>query len=199
MANETSTIHFEDETLELYAMGRLPEPEAGPLEEHLLVCSTCQERLTAVDEFIIAFRAAAKQVEKQAKSRTSSWWTPARMWTPVFAAAAAVAVIFFMPVGQLPSETVELRAVRSIDAPASVQSGRTLNLRLRAEGLDNALSYEAEVADSRGKTIWRGAASWSEGVLSAHVSQKLTSGAYWVRVYQADKTSPAREYALTVR
>ena len=50
---------FSDELLESYALGRLAEPGCAPLEEHLLLCPACQERLSRTDEFVAAMKAAA--------------------------------------------------------------------------------------------------------------------------------------------
>jgi hypothetical protein len=38
--------------LELYAMDRLTEEDAAPIEEHLLVCEQCQDRLVEIDAFV---------------------------------------------------------------------------------------------------------------------------------------------------
>ena len=51
--------HVTDDTLELYAMQTLPESESCTLEEHVLVCSLCRERLEAEIEFVTAMSAAA--------------------------------------------------------------------------------------------------------------------------------------------
>lgn len=50
--------HISDDDLELYAMDRLTEAEAAPVEEHLLVCEGCRERLAEWDEYVRAMRAA---------------------------------------------------------------------------------------------------------------------------------------------
>lgn len=50
--------HIEEEQLERYAMGTLPELEAAPVEEHLLLCAGCRERLSEFDEFLNTLRSA---------------------------------------------------------------------------------------------------------------------------------------------
>jgi hypothetical protein len=53
--------HISDNDLERLAMQTLPEPEAGPLEQHLFVCGECRDRLDAEIEFVTAMsKAAAK-------------------------------------------------------------------------------------------------------------------------------------------
>jgi hypothetical protein len=61
--------HPAEDTLEEYAFNRLAEEEAAPLEEHLLVCSICQDRLAASDEYIRLMKAAADQLQKDASRK----------------------------------------------------------------------------------------------------------------------------------
>jgi len=62
--------HIPEDSLEQYATGALSEPEVGPLEEHLLICAACQDRLQATDDYVVAMRAAAKPPVKAAKKKT---------------------------------------------------------------------------------------------------------------------------------
>ena len=52
--------HVPEDDLELYAMRSLPAPESERLEDHLLICQSCQDRLQSTDEFVAAMRAAGK-------------------------------------------------------------------------------------------------------------------------------------------
>ena len=51
-------LHYPDDALERYAMGKLSGVDSISLEEHLLVCTACQTSLLAVEEYILVFRAA---------------------------------------------------------------------------------------------------------------------------------------------
>src|ERR1700676_5278879 len=51
-------LHYPDDVLERYAMGRLSSLECVPLDEHLLICTACQTNLLAVEEYILVARAA---------------------------------------------------------------------------------------------------------------------------------------------
>ena len=42
--------HVPDEWLAEYSKGRLEEPRLGQVEEHLLVCERCRQRLTQFDD-----------------------------------------------------------------------------------------------------------------------------------------------------
>jgi hypothetical protein len=64
--------HFSDDVLEKYAMGTLPHLDYGPLEEHLLLCTTCQTRLKQVEEFVLVIRAALAQLVLNPQARFSA-------------------------------------------------------------------------------------------------------------------------------
>jgi anti-sigma factor RsiW len=51
--------HFKNDTLEKYALGRLPDARTASVEEHLLLCGTCREILSEVDALIEALRLTA--------------------------------------------------------------------------------------------------------------------------------------------
>ena len=54
--------HVSPEQLELYSMGRLEAAQAAALEEHLLVCEECCERLAQTEDFIAILRAALRRL-----------------------------------------------------------------------------------------------------------------------------------------
>ena len=54
--------HISEEALERYAMLKLPRRRIGPLEDHLLICPECQDRVRAENDFVTAMRGAAKQI-----------------------------------------------------------------------------------------------------------------------------------------
>jgi anti-sigma factor RsiW len=53
--------HPAEDDLELCALNRLPQPDLGRVEEHLLVCEECRTRLTDIDAVISLIRAAASR------------------------------------------------------------------------------------------------------------------------------------------
>lgn len=56
--------HISEDGLERYAMQPLPDSESGPLEEHLLICESCRDRLDAEIEFVTAMRGAATKIRR---------------------------------------------------------------------------------------------------------------------------------------
>ena len=62
--------HIPEDLLDRYAVRALPEAEAAPLEEHLLGCTLCQDRLQLTDDFVAALRSVVSQ-RHQAKRRAT--------------------------------------------------------------------------------------------------------------------------------
>jgi len=58
-------ICSEMENAELYALGRLEGADLEAFEEHLLICSNCQDMVDFTEEFLTLFREAAKSFEIQ--------------------------------------------------------------------------------------------------------------------------------------
>ena len=57
--------HISEDDLERYAMQRISGAESGPLEEHLLICLECQDRIQSEIDFVIAMRSAAANSRAQ--------------------------------------------------------------------------------------------------------------------------------------
>jgi hypothetical protein len=60
--------HVMDDSLERYAMQMFPDSELGPLEEHLLTCPNCLDRLQSEIEFVTVMRDAAMRIREGEKS-----------------------------------------------------------------------------------------------------------------------------------
>ena len=52
------SAHIDEDTLERYAMSQLPVGELAPVEEHLLVCPHCQDRLAEIDRLLADLNSA---------------------------------------------------------------------------------------------------------------------------------------------
>ncbi len=48
--------HITEDILEAYSLGQISETDVAPVEEHLLVCRECQDRLQATDLFVATLR-----------------------------------------------------------------------------------------------------------------------------------------------
>lgn len=68
--------HASDQSLERYAMQTLPDSESEPLEDHLLICPECRDRLQAETDFLTAMRGAAAKIRRD-RERV---WSGGRDW-----------------------------------------------------------------------------------------------------------------------
>ena len=57
--------HPGDEDLEQYALGSLPEAAVPALEQHLLVCAACQDRMNETDLRVQAIQAESRAIRPQ--------------------------------------------------------------------------------------------------------------------------------------
>lgn len=204
--------HYDEEYLESYAMGRLPDEPAAEIEEHLLLCEQCQQRLERVDDFIRAFRIASNQsvscVVRPAVSQGwfAEWFGVTLRPLPVAGALAVAALGVVMiaprnagqqgvlPLGQTP-QIASLSAMRGAPETGLVAAYAPLQLDLDASGLDLP-SYRVELADSRGRQIWQASLAVSSGRIPAALPKRLSAGAYWVRLYDPDSGQLVREFGL---
>jgi hypothetical protein len=205
MADMSEINHLDDETLDRYALGKLSEVESAPVEEHLLVCHACQDKLDAADAFISAFRAAAPLVEAEAAPAPEPWYrrlfsVPKLVWVPALTAVAIVGIVLQTGPSLDRAQTVNLRTYRGAEAASEAESGSLLHLRLATEGLKDRQPYRVEIVDSRGTKIWYGVVAWNDGVAEVNVPRLLAAGQYWVRLYEVPPDSElVREYGLRVR
>ncbi|GEM_PF-109617 len=63
--------HISEDELDRYAARSLPAARTAAVEEHLLICEFCQDRLDLTEEFIAALRAAVQQRRRAAKKKDS--------------------------------------------------------------------------------------------------------------------------------
>ena len=201
---ENRKSHPEEELLERYAMGRLDEPELGEVEEHLLICAPCQERLDEATAYVGIMREAAGNVAAEPAAVEAGWKTWLRWdWLPVPAMAGAMAMLVIALVwqpwrapGTLEWRTVELQTLRGGASEASGVEGFALALRLEVSGLDTA-GATAQIVSSSGAVVAEEAVVMVAGKAELRHAAGLAAGRYWVRLKKNGET--VREYALTVR
>ncbi|MBM3793625.1 MAG: zf-HC2 domain-containing protein [Acidobacteria bacterium] len=209
------TIHFDEDVIEAYAMGRLDPESAAGFEEHLLICPVCQSRLECTDNFVRAFRTAVHTRAPRRESATQSgreasggnWWHQLHPSTLAWAAtAAALAVILFgatpLKTGPSTDAYASLAALRGSGSAvvAEVPVHRSLGLSLVTTAL-GAPAYRLEIADAAGSSIWNAPSLLAvrENRISATVTKSLSSGVYWVRLFDPASGQLVREFGLRVK
>lgn len=197
--------HVQEEELEQYCLGRLVEVRCARLEEHLLLCETCRDRLTETETFIASIRQANRRLCKEhakqgaagiVAGRTWREWWPSHL-VPALVVAALLVVSAAVWSGRFPGIpapipfAVELTAVRGA-MPGQAPAGRPLLLELDLNGLDDALPLTGQVVDDRGGRV-------AEFPVGARARLKaLPPGGYFVRICRTSGEL-LREYALTVK
>lgn len=208
------TTHFNEDIIEAYSLGRLDPESAAGFEEHLLICPACQGQLERTDNFVRAFRTA---VHTRAPGRQSATISPREttgsLWQYFHpsnlawaATAAALVVILFgaAPTKMRPATDAyaSLAALRGAGSGvvAEVPVHRSLSLSLDATAL-GALAYRVEIADAAGGSIWKAPSPLTvhDNRISAMVPKSLSSGLYWVRLFDPASGQLVREFGLRVK
>jgi hypothetical protein len=204
--------HPTEEVLEAYALKRLDAERIPSLENHLLACEACQDALAEVDELIATMKlmeqaSPLKQsstVPQKAAPTASlpeapeavSFWnkladfmkTP-RFAIPAFACAVAIAALLlvgprFLSQGSAPLAMVTLSSLRGSQTLVTAHAGQPLDLGVESTQLAVSPGFQMEMVDASGKPLWRGELTAAgNGRFSARMTEKLSAGTYWVRLY----------------
>jgi len=186
--------HAQDEELERYSLGGIAEEECARLEEHLLICQACRDRLEEHDLIAGSMTVAAERWRAEHPvEQKKTWRFPTLLFA--FASVALVALGALWLARQsgksLPPVAVALNATRGIAGQAQAAAGRALDLKPDLTGLTLYPQYDLQVVDSVGNEVARGKAS-ADALTRIPA---LRPGTYFVRIY-----SPGgellREYAL---
>jgi len=206
--------HVAEEQLEQYAMGSLPQSKEASLEEHILLCPECQDRLEEMDVYVRTMRVVMSRLNSQ-QSRDldhspGSWFGLMRVPGLVLGATVALSLILlfgFYTLRQPPKAmelapvAVVLEAVRGPGGAARSQAPRGQPLLLKADlaGLPPQGLCELEVVNAEGLRLNRIQAKAIGTRLEGRIDEGLPAGQYWVRVFSpASAAAPLREYALRV-
>lgn len=191
--------HPAEGQLEEYAFRRLPEEETETLEEHILFCTSCQDRLREVDEYILLMKTAAAESLQPA---VQPWWrlplNPRLLAATAGLAAVLVAGFWFKLPGARDTAPVrvELVAYRGADI-ARAPAEKRVDLAIDASDLPSSPNYRIQVVDDSGAEEWAGEAARARATLIGHVPRSLASGVHWVRVFSA-QGELLREFGLRV-
>jgi methionine-rich copper-binding protein CopC len=206
----TACTAVSDDCLDRYALGGLAAGENAHLEEHLLLCADCRQRLAETDRFIAALRGAAAVLDPTAppvpKPAVVSQTARSRNRFLVLIAAAVILLAFGPALWQrAPQRAVSaavLLAVRDA-SPASLpalERSRNTDLTLDLSQTTSPGVLKVKVVNQSGAAVWTGDARPGRGQVLIHVAKPLSAGTYWVRLYNASApTELIREYGFQVR
>ena len=149
--------HADEDTIELYALGRLAAPEAAHLETHLLICSRCQAALTEAAEFAGAMKSALAARAKDAVEFGPEAAGSARSVNPIAAMARRMGKLLQMPsvapaaiAGLLAAVALVAVNVRNPEANRTPAEVELRSLRGGAAESDaNTVDYDSNTVEYR--------------------------------------------------
>ncbi len=204
MSSKTNEMgHISEELLEGYSMQQLSEAQVAPIEEHLLVCSWCQQHLNEVDEYIAAAKIAARQITEEKAAIRDLRVTPRRpsQWAlPLTGGTLVTALLVLMYFGRphaTPQFEVTLLATRGVSTVAVAPAHTALTVQAGAPDIPAGSQVRLELADSRGKIVWQGTGETERGQITVQVKPPLDAGLYWFRVYESGRLR--QEYGLQIK
>ena len=196
-----ANYHVDDEELERYSMGAMPEAAIAPFEEHLLVCEPCQLRLAQTDAYVGAMRQASARLRTEPLKRGLPWLRFPRL-VPALAgmAVAIVAAGLWIgrpDMGEAHPFAVDLEATRGAAIEARAPAGRWLLLRLDLANLPASSSYRLEMVDRFGSRIYQATVA-AQGSRAGFMVPGTQPGIYFVRLYRPPGEL-LREYGFEVQ
>jgi hypothetical protein len=193
--------HPNEEILEEYALHGLPEALTAQVEEHLLLCESCQNAVAGTDSFVAAMKIA---VNRPALWRSVFPSLGNRTQLVPMAALVILGLVAIWPHRPEPSApvSVSLSSLRGSSALAPAPAGKSLRLSIDLSidqpDLAPAGAYRIEMVDAAGRPIWKGPVSDVEGKLVATLRTPLAKGVYWVRLYGAN-SELVREFGISAQ
>jgi hypothetical protein len=191
--------HLGEELLEQYSVGCLAESEVARVEEHVLLCESCQEKLELVDSWVRSVRRAGAQLPAESKSIWQLWRLP--QFVP--ALAATVFLVFAAGVGlQITKKgavapfAIALEATRG-ESVALVPAGKPLLIQPGLEGLPRFSQYRLEIVDQSGHPVREARLQAGSGVARTSIPS-IAAGVYFARVY-SPTGELLREYGIEAK
>ncbi len=198
-------VHPTEDTIEEYCFRRLSADAKQALEEHLLLCESCQQAFDRTEEYIRLMKAVAA---KSGAVRSKPWLVVGERAYVLSAATLAVVFTLLLPrvhtTISAPAARVTLATLRGGTAGSTIVSApamRPLDLAVDVTNLSiPSKGVRLEMVDAGGHRVWSGTppvSGNSTGPIVAHVDAGLKSGIYWVRLSSAEGEL-LREFGLQI-
>ena len=207
-----SDQHFADDLLEKYSIGHLPDEQVPAMEEHLFVCSDCQQRLSSIDEYVQVVKTAAAELERAKTARKPSftdalvgrfWPIPKPVWAlglTLASLAVVLGVLSPWQVRQRRQTELTLSASRGdVSLMPHAGSHDEIQLKIDTARIAPAPVYQLYLVNANGAKVWNGTFSPQATHEIVAKVPALRSGQYWVRIYRAtDLVNSLQEYGFLV-
>lgn len=221
MNRRSNTSCLTEQEIEEFLFNRLSGVTREAVEEHLLVCQTCLDRVEKEEEFVNASKAAARVIESEDlerayvgrqrsgqaegwKARLARWFGAARTRSLTVAVASiaviGLAALFQVRFGQHDRiQEVSLELHRGPLASAQAISGVEFRLNIQANDLPPG-EYRMELVDASGELLQWSQGANESGKLLWQLNKSYPAGNYWVRLRQPGSLGKlVREYGLVLR
>ena len=170
--------HCRDGFWEQYALGMLSHEDCQSLEEHLLICESCQGRLAREDRIRQEVRDAGTALELTPARIPSRY---RRLGWPIGLVAAVLLILAGSQwqVSHRPSASpavILLQTMRGADnqSPAA-PAGKPLALVLDLTGLPRLSSYQFEIVDAAGHPVLESNGAPQGNKLQAVIAKRKSS------------------------
>ena len=193
--------HVDEEEMERYSMGAMPEGAIAPFEEHLLICEPCQLRLAQSDGYVAAMRQASARLRAAPLKRGLPWLRFPRL-VPALAGMAVAIVAAGLWIGRpdlgaAHPFALDLEATRGAAIEARAPAGRWLLLRPDLANLPASSWYRLEMVDRFGSRIYQATVA-AQGSKAGFKVPGTPPGIYFVRLYRPPGEL-LREYGFEVQ
>jgi len=217
MNRRSNAACLTEREVEEFLFNRLSGVTREVIEEHLLVCQKCQDRVEKEEDYLGTFRAAARVCEEAALERSfygapkqgfiAGWisrlaqavgWTKRRLWTVALASLLlmSIAVLWQYGVRGREFQDVSLELHRGAFVSAEARAGVPLSLSISVEDLA-AGAYTIELVDAAGTALARTQSSVSGPKLVWRLDNSYPAGTYWIRLRRLEDAAVlVREYGL---
>jgi hypothetical protein len=195
-------LHPSEDQWEEYALGRVRGLALDSLDDHLLLCDQCQDKLAQLDAFINGLKLQQGHSvwrPKLTPEAGRSWSRPAWLFRSAaiagVAAAGIAALLLARNIAPAAPQKLVLESYRgSPDATPQARPGAPLDLSADLTDLPPGADPYIEVAAADGKIVKSKTLSPNG---RAVIPKGLPEGVYWIRLY-APETRLVREFGLRV-
>lgn len=190
-------LHGTDDQLDAYVLGRLSGSELAELEEHLIVCPACRDRLNVTADFVTGMKEASAQNSPPPRHAWTTWLRRpvVSMTLALLAVIAVISLISTGPTRFAPSSALKLTANRG--AMPATTPALELDLTL-ADAPPGGGVFRVEIVNATGQTVWSGLAPSTAAGVQVQAQQRLPPGDYIVRLY-ATSGEVLHEYGFRIR
>ncbi len=208
--------HPTEDALERFAMRKSEDSELEEVEDHVLGCPACLDRVLELESFVQDYRDVFPEFQREqallpVKARSRSWISrfdlaiPKWIWAPALAVVALLAVtVPNLRLGQPTGASFDatLIASRGIEAGSLLPAHKIIRLHLDAIDLPAGVT-EVELVDGEGRPLWSGSATAQAERIGVE-TPRLQPGVYFARLYPIENGHPnknhlLREFAFQVR